>query len=82
MLYFSTPTILANFLPEVELEARALVTALAARSSLAQFMAQLGARLEPLQVKQDWVWLQKSVLRHGPAWSELRARLRTELGLK
>ena len=62
MLYFSTPTILTNFLPEVELEARALMSALAARSSLAQFMAKLGARSESLQVKEDWVRLQKSVL--------------------
>ena len=62
MLYFSTPTILTNFLPEMELEARALMPALTAWSSLAQFMAKLGARLEPLQVKEDWVWLQKSVL--------------------
>ena len=62
MLYFSTPTILTNFLPEVELKARALVSALTARSSLAQFMAKLGTRSESLQVEEDWVWLQKSVL--------------------
>ena len=67
MLYFSTPTILTNFLPEMEFESRALVSALATGSTLAQFMAKLGPGLEPLQVKEDGIWLQKSVLRHGAA---------------
>ena len=75
MLYFSTPTVLTNFLPEVELEPRAFVATLTAGRPLAELMAKLGPRLESLQVKEDRVGLEEAVLRHGPVYSEVPTRL-------